>query len=210
MGEAELQKLIAGCLEQDRKDQKMLYKAFYGFAMGICLRYAGNRYEAAEIMNQGFFKVFKNLDKYNYDKPFKAWLGRIMMNASIDYYRSNLKMAYTEGLEKAEDVVQDDFPDKKLRYDDLLAMIQTLPQAYRTVFNLYAIEGYSHEEIGEILGISAGTSKSNLFKARDKLKKMVLEAEALPDNIRGTGHATIVAINPITLNVTFFNNGLFK
>lgn len=210
MGEAELRRLIEGSLKQDRKHQKMLYKTFYGYAMGICLRYAGNRYEAAEIMNLGFFKVFNHLGTYSFEKPFKAWIGRIMINTSVDYYRSNLKMLRTDDLEKAEELEHGDFPDKKLRYDDLLAMVRQLPHAYRTVFNLYAIEGYSHEEIGEMLGISPGTSKSNLFKARDKLKRMVLAAETLPDKPGNGTYATIVAINPVNLNVTFFNNGIFK
>ncbi len=210
MGEAQLQQLIAGCLKQDRKDQKMLYKTFYGYAMSICLRYAGNRYEASEILNHGFFKVFSNLNKYSTDKPFKAWIGRIMMNASIDYYRSNIRMANADDLEKAENLVHEDLPDKKLRYDDLLAMIQQLPNAYRTVFNLYAIEGYTHEEIAEMLGISTGTSKSNLFKARDKLKRMIIDAEDVSRDASGGAYSAIVAINPVNLNVTFFNNGLFK
>ena len=210
MGEAELQQLIAGCLRQDRKDQRMLYKAFYGFAMGICLRYAGNRHDAASIMNQGFLKVFTHLDKYDYDKPFKAWVGRIMMNVSIDHYRSNLKASYTDDLEKAEELSDGELPDKKLRYDDLLDMIQRLPQAYRTVFNLYAIEGFSHEEIGQMLGISAGTSKSNLFKARDKLKKMIAEAEVLPEDRSGSSYSTIVSIHAENLNVAFFYNRIFK
>lgn len=210
MGEAQLHQLIAGCLKKDRKDQKMLYKTFYGFAMSICLRYAGNRYEASEIMNLGFFKVFTNLEKYSAEKPFKAWLGRIMMNASVDYYRSNYKTSHADDLEKAEDVIHEDMPDKKLRYDDLLAMIQKLPHAYRTVFNLYAIEGYTHEEIAEMLGISPGTSKSNLFKARDRLRKMVMEADVLPRDTNGGAYSASVAINPVNLNVTFFNNGLFR
>ena len=190
MGDAELSQLLAGCLKQDRKDQKALYKTFYGFSMGICLRYAGNRYQAAEIMNEGFFKVFTNLNKYNSDKPFKAWLGRIMINTSINYYRSNLKMAQMEDLEHAEDVSHFETPDSKLSYDELLAMVQKLPPAYRTVFNLYAIEGYTHEEIGNLLGISDGTSKSNLFKARDKLKKMIADAEKWDQRARGGNRHT--------------------
>ncbi len=210
MGDVELHQLIAGCLGQGRKEQKMLYKTFYGFAMSICVRYAGNRYEAAEIMNQGFFKVFKNLDKYDLDKPFKAWVGRIMMNTSIDYYRSNLKMAYTDDLDKAEEIADDNLPDKKLRYDDLLNMVQKLPQAYRTVFNLYAIDGYTHEEIGDMLGITSGTSKSNLFKARDKLKTMIEHAEVLPIG-SGNNYTNIVAVSPVNLKVNFYdNNGLIK
>jgi RNA polymerase sigma factor (sigma-70 family) len=181
MGEAELLQLLTGCLKQDRKDQKTLYKIFYGFAMAICLRYTGNRYEAAEVMNQGFMKVFTNLNKYDSKVPFKGWLGRIMINTSINYYHSNLKMAYMEDLDKAEGVSHFEMPDSKLRYDDLLAMVQTLPPAYRAVFNLYVIEGYTHQEIGKLLVISEGSSKSNLFKAKEKLKKMIGDAEQRGD-----------------------------
>lgn len=209
MGEAELHSLIEICLKDDRKGQKMLYKAFYGFAMGISLRYAGNRYEAAEILNQGFLKVFTNLHKFDSTRPFKAWLGRIMMNTAIDYYRSNLKMAYMDDLDKAEHITDNELPDKRINYQELLAMIQQLPQAYRTVFNLYAIEGYTHEEIGDMLGINVGTSKSNLFKAREKLKKMILKAAEIPeDGINGTRHTQIVAINAANLHLSFLNNGI--
>lgn len=206
MEEAAIPELIAGCLKQQRKDQKMLYQTFYGFAMGICLRYTNNRYEAAEVMNQGYLKVFTHLDKYDSGKPFKAWLGRIMMNTAIDYYRSNLRMAFSEDIETAEQIGNDDFPDRKLQYDDLLAMVQQLPQAYRTVFNLYAIEGYSHEEIGELLQISTGTSKSNLFKAREKLKQMITTADELPKGMSGNASNPIVAVHPLNLKVTFFNH----
>jgi RNA polymerase sigma factor (sigma-70 family) len=209
MGEADLQQLIEDCIQQDRKSQKMLYKAFYGFAMGICLRYANNRYEATEIMNQGFLKVFTNLHRYDDGRPFKAWMGKIMMNTSIDYYRSNLRMAYTDDLEKAEHVYDNnELPDKRIAYNELIAMIQQLPQAYRTVFNLYAIEGYTHEEIGTMLNINAGTSKSNLFKAREKLKKMILKAAEIPDGINGTSQTQIVAINAAHLHLSFLNNGI--
>ena len=209
MGEEELHQLINGCVKQDRKSQKLLYKAFYGFSMAICLRYAGNRDEAAEVLNQGFFKVFKNIERYDADRPFKAWLGKIMMNVSIDYYRANLKMAYTEDLEKAEHVGDGDYSDKNLNYNDLLAMVQRLPQAYRTVFNLFAIDGYSHDEIAEMLNINAGTSKSNLFKARQKLKQMILDADAKANNYnRGIDYTSTVAINAIGIKPMFFNNGI--
>src|SRR6201992_265142 len=211
MGEEELRQLIRGCIEQDRKCQKMLYKAFYGFAMGICLRYAGNRDEAAEVMNQGFFKVFTHLEKYDTSRPFKAWLGKIMMNASIDFYRANLKMAYTEDLDNAEHVTDGELVDRNLNYEDLLAMIQQLPQAYRTVFNLFAIDGYSHEEIGEMLNINPGTSKSNLHKARHKLKMMILKADEAGKNTNyntGMNFTTIVAINGADVSNVFFNNGI--
>jgi RNA polymerase sigma factor (sigma-70 family) len=211
MGEEELHQLIRGCIKQDRKCQKMLYKAFYGFSMGICLRYAGNRDEAAEVMNQGFFKVFTHIESYDITRPFKAWLGKIMMNVSIDFYRANLKMAYTEDIESAEHISDGDMVDKNLNYNDLLAMVQRLPQAYRTVFNLFAIEGYSHEEIGSMLNINVGTSKSNLHKARQKLKLMILKADSAANGNNynnGTNYNTsIVAINAISMNGVFLNKG---
>ena len=212
MGEEELRQLIGGCIKQDRSSQKMLYKAFYGFSMGICLRYANNREEAAEVMNQGFFKVFTRINTYDTSRPFKAWLGKIMMNVSIDYYRANLKMAYTEDLDAVEHVSNGDMADKKLNYDDLLAMVQKLPNAYRTVFNLFAIEGYSHDEIAEMLDITSGTSKSNLHKARQKLKLMILKADSAANNTNynsGTNYNTsIVAINAISMNGVFLNKGI--
>lgn len=210
MVDEELHQLIRGCIKQDRKCQKVLYKTFYGFAMGICLRYASDRDEAAEVMNQGFFKVFTHLEGFDTTRPFKAWLGRIMMNVSIDYYRSNLKMAYTDDLEKAEHISDGELADRKLNYDELLEMVQQLPQAYRTVFNLFAIEGYSHEEIGDMLGISPGTSKSNLHKARQKLKQMILNADvpAINNNNNRMNCSSIVAINSTDINGIFFNNGI--
>jgi len=209
MGEDELHQLVKSCLKDDRLSHKMLYKAFYGFAMGICLRYANNRYEASEIMNQGFFKVFKNLAKYDVNKPFKAWLGRIMVNTSIDYYRANLKVAYTEELDKAEHINDTDLADKNLSYNELLDMISLLPRAYRTIFNLFAIEGYTHEEIGEMLNISTGTSKSNLHKAREKLKKMIAESNRIPGINQTQANDNIVPITqhtPPNLSVSFVNN----
>jgi RNA polymerase sigma factor (sigma-70 family) len=212
MGEEEIHQLITGCAKQDRKCQKMLYKAFYGFAMGICLRYANDRDEAADVMNQGFFKVFTHIGKYDPARPFKAWLGKIMMNTSIDYYRANLKMAYAEDLDKAENLSDGELPDRKLNYDDLLSLIQQLPNAYRTVFNLFAVDGYSHEEISVMLNINIGTSKSNLHKARQKLKQMLLDIDAKTNNAQGYGggglsYSSIVAISTTDIR-SYFNRGI--
>lgn len=173
MVEDELQRIIDGCMKNDRKSQELLYKKLYAFAMKICLRTANNQYEASEILNEGFFKAFTNIEKYDQDRPFLAWLSRIMYNASIDYYRSNMKWTQFLGLEKSEQNHDDSVIEHQLDYEDLLSMIQRLPPAYRIVFNLYAIDGYSHEEIAEITGISASTSRSNLYKARQKLQQML-------------------------------------
>lgn len=173
MVEDELQRIIDGCLQYDRKSQELLYKKLYAFAMKICLRYADNQYEASEILNEGFFKAFTNIEKYDPGRPFLAWLAKIMYNASIDYYRSNLKWNQLVGLEKSEQKPAESVIEHKLDYEDLLSMIQQLPPAYRIVFNLYAVDGFSHEEIAAMTGISASTSRSNLHKARQKLQQML-------------------------------------
>lgn len=180
----ELLLLIKNCLKRDRKSQQLLYKKFYGYAMGICLRYTNNRDEAVEVLNQGFLKVFTHIDRFDLERPFKSWLGRIMMNASIDNYRSNLRTAYFEDIEEVDDVGDVNLSDSNLNYNDLLTMIQQLPPAYRTVFSLFAIDGYAHEEIGELLQISVGASKSNLHKARKKLKQMIVAIDESTKNIQ--------------------------
>jgi RNA polymerase sigma factor (sigma-70 family) len=209
MGEAELRDLISGCLLQNRKQQKKLYKAFYGFAMGICLRYAGNRYDAAEIMNHGFLNAFTHLEKFDQTKPFQAWLGRIMINASVDFYRSNLKWANTEDLDNVVDMGHYELPDRRLHYDDLLVIIQQLPNAYRTVFNLFAVEGFTHEEIAEQLGISPGTSKSNLFKAREKLKALIVAQDRFTIG-NGNRDIKIISYSAAYIGVSILINEIFK
>jgi RNA polymerase sigma factor (sigma-70 family) len=173
MVEQELQQIIDGCIEQDRHSQELLYKKLYGFAMSICLRYVENRNEASDVLNDGFFKALTNIDKYDKSWPFKTWLSKIMHNASIDYYRTNFKWMQLVGLERSDTKINDAAVEHKLDYEDLLSLIQRLPPAYRLVFNLYAVDGYSHEEIAEMTGISASTSRSNLHKARMKLQQML-------------------------------------
>jgi RNA polymerase sigma-70 factor (ECF subfamily) len=173
MVETEFQRIIDGCIEQDRQSQELLYKTFYGFAMKICLRFADNQYEASEILNEGFFKAFTNIEKYDKSRPFTTWFGKILYNTSIDYYRTNLRWSQFVDLEKSDTKMNDFNVEQKLDYEDLIAIIQRLPPAYRVVFNLYVVDGYSHEEIAEMTGITASTSRSNLHKARLKLQKML-------------------------------------
>jgi len=169
----EVIQLIEACTRQDRRAQKELYKLFYSLSMKICLRYAGDKQEAVVIKIDGFLRAFTSIAKYDLTRPFKTWLGKIMANAAVDHYRSRLRFISTE----LDDNYMQDYLDQEvydtLNYKDLLVMIQSLSPAYRTVFNLFAIEGYSHEEIAKLLNISVGTSKSNLFKARAKLTAMI-------------------------------------
>lgn len=166
--------IIKGCIDEDRRAQKDLYTVYYAMSLGICLRYANHRGDAISILNEGFFKVFKNISKYDFQKPFSVWIKKIMTNTAIDFYRAKIKQGTLVDVTIYEHtIVDDDSISQKLNYDDLLAMVHQLPPAYRTVFNLYAIDGYGHEEISDMLGIAVGTSKSNLHKARGRLAEMV-------------------------------------
>jgi len=169
------EKLREGCLRGNPSSQKKLYQSFYGFALAICLRYCNDRDEAVEVMNDGFFKVLTNFSKYDAEKPFKPWLSRVMTNTAIDHYRSRLRFGYMAEISEAEEITTEAVVYQKLNYEDLIKLVQRLPPGYRAVFNLYAIDGYNHEEIGKLLGISEGTSKSNLFKARQKLRRLLEE-----------------------------------
>lgn len=168
--------LLEGCRKSDRLSQELLYRQFYSYAMSVCLRYTRDKDEAIEILNDGFLKVFTKSELYDPDKSFKAWLRRIMINTALDYYRQNVKHYYHEGIEEAGNIAdRASAADNNITYEELIGLVQQLSPAYRTVFNLYVIDGYSHEEIAEHLDISTGTSKSNLARAREQLKKMLKE-----------------------------------
>lgn len=144
--------------------------------MSIALRYAQNKEEAIEILNDGFLKIFQHISEFDTTRPFKAWLAKIMVNTAIDHLRSKKRISFTEDITQVYDLGMDDKAMDKLSYDELLLLVQSLPPAYRMVFNLYVMEGYQHQEIAEQLGISEGTSKSNLFKAKKILKEKIEKA----------------------------------
>lgn len=168
--------IIQGCLNGGRKYQKLLYERFYGSMMVVCMRYTYDREEARDVLHEAFMKVFRNLQKFEQGTNLGAWIRRIMINTAIDHYRKQAKRPNLVEINHAvhevdmHDVVAD------LGAQEILAMVQKLSPAYRMVFNLYVIEGYSHKEVGKMLGISEGTSKSNLAKARAKLQRMILES----------------------------------
>jgi RNA polymerase sigma factor (sigma-70 family) len=168
-----IQELIAGCKKKDRKCQKGLYQIFYSYAMRMCIRYANDKEEAIELVNDGFMRVFININRYEDTRPFKSWLSTIMINTSIDHYRKQIKRIEMEELNARYDIEDRESILSHIHYEDLINLVQKLSVAYRTVFNLFAIDGYTHEEISSMLCISVGTSKSNLFKAREQLKKML-------------------------------------
>jgi RNA polymerase sigma-70 factor (ECF subfamily) len=177
-----LPQLLAACQRQERVAQRRLYGQFHGYAMAVCLRYARDRDQALEAANDGFLKVFRDLHRFDAHRhpddvagSFRGWLKRIMIHTAIDHYRANERHQHQQELDATTLNHADGAatPLDALSYDELLALVQRLPPAYRAVFNLAVIDGFAHEEIAEQLHISVGTSKSNLFKARAHLRNML-------------------------------------
>ncbi len=176
----ELQEHIRGCTLNKRESQKKLYSSFYGYAMSICHRYTTNEEDAIEILNDGFLKIFGEIYRF---KPaytdiissFKGWIGKIMVYTAIDHFRKNQKHKivgeFNETYMHLPDIAED--PLDKISHDEIIAAVQQLTPGYRTVLNLFIVEGFSHEEISKALDISVGTSKSNLAKARKQLQKII-------------------------------------
>lgn len=178
----ELSLHIERCASNSRESQKKIYSSFYGYAMAVCDRYTNNQDDSVEILNDGFLKIFKEIHRY---KPaysdvissFKGWLRKIMVYTAIDHFRKNHKHQFTANLDNGIIQVASGGEDAldRISYDEIIRSIQDLTPGYRTVLNLFIVEGFTHEEISEKLGISIGTSKSNLAKARRQLQKILFQ-----------------------------------
>lgn len=172
---------VAACINKERWAQQALYETHYSYLMGICLRYAVDEHEALDILHEGFLKIFRYIDRYEPGTSLKAWLSRIIVNTSIDYYRKNSRRR-TDDLAEADQAVSvQPGALSQLGEKEILAAIQQLTPAYRVVFNMYVVEGFSHKEIGEALGITESSSRSNLVKARTRLKEILLKKEGRGD-----------------------------
>jgi RNA polymerase sigma factor (sigma-70 family) len=167
------QQFIAALVKGDRTAQKVLYETHYGQLMSVCQRYAGSEDEAMDLLHESFIKIFKKIGRYESGTALLAWMRRITVNTAIDQYRRNVRRR-TEDLDQAY-TLSSDAPDVFAQFGarEILAAVQKLPPTYRTIFNLYVVEGYSHREIGEQLKINESTSRSNLVKARGKLQKVL-------------------------------------
>ncbi len=176
-----LKELIEGCVRNHRKSQESIYKMFYGKMMAICRRYTKNSDQAKDILQDGFIKVFKNIDKFNFEGSFEGWVRRIIVNTAIDFTRKAkndyLLMNENQSIDDFdEDLLDEDDEEpyeNPLKVGDVIEGMNKLSKAYRTVFNLYVFDNYTHQEIADALNISVGTSKSNLAKARANLKKIL-------------------------------------
>ncbi|QKJ29143.1 sigma-70 family RNA polymerase sigma factor [Mucilaginibacter mali] len=168
--------LIDRCKQGSLKHQEMLYKHFYGFAMGIARRYCFNPDDVMEVVNDGFIKIFKTVHSYDTGKPFKAWLRTIIVNTAIDRRRKELKHQLNIELDNAAPVKAGTYIIETINARDIIKLMDNLPAIQRTIFNLYEVDGYSHDEIAGMLNIPASSSRVYLTRAKEKLRKLIVAA----------------------------------
>jgi RNA polymerase sigma factor (sigma-70 family) len=181
------EKIIAGCKKGDGRSQEELYHLLAPGMYGLCLKYAGDKDDAKDIMQEGFIKVFQKIDQFGGKGSFEGWVKRIMINTALEKNRSLMD---TYSLDEKVTIVEDmGYINilEELSAEDLLKLIQQLTPQYRMVFNLFAIEGYNHKEIGEMMGITEGTSKSNLSRARIILREKIKLLYKIPGETRKNG-----------------------
>lgn len=165
--------MLEGCLKGRRKHQEILYRQYYAFGMSITLRYLPTREDALEVLNDSFLRVFQNLDSFDIEKPFKTWFRKILVNTSIDFLRKNSKLIMQGEPSVMENqwAIEPEFV-KEMSGSEIIALFDGLPVQQRLVFNLYEVEGYNHEEIGGMLDVSPGTSRSSLSRAKKTLRTL--------------------------------------
>ena len=165
--------LIQGCINKDRTMQRLLYDTYAPKMYGVCLRYAGNENDANDIMQEGFIKVYKNIGKFRSEGSFEGWIRRIFVNTAIEHYRKKVKLYNVT--EAQENTIEDKELSAldSLAAKDILKIVDELSPGYKAVFNMHVVEGYSHKEIANILGITEGTSKSQLARAKGVLRNLI-------------------------------------
>jgi RNA polymerase sigma-70 factor (ECF subfamily) len=177
-----LNDIVKRCVKGDRKAQRELYEKYYSKMMGVCYRYTNNTEDARDILQDGFVKVYSNIKKYSFNGSLEGWIRRIIVNTAIDHFRKHKDVFFVDDEEgyilENSKVESDDSIYSQFAVEVIMEAIQQLSPAYKTVFNLNVIEGYQHKEIAQKLNISEGTSKSNLAKAKMKLREILLEKEA--------------------------------
>jgi len=169
---SELEQLIQGCIRNERGAQEKLYHLFYPRMMALVRRYIDQEMQAEEVLNNGYLRAFQKIKQYNFQGSFEGWLRKIIFHAVADYVKQNARYSKSIVLIEKDEYVHKDHADK-LYYDQLLELVQLLPDATRTVFNMYVMDGFTHKEIGNLLGISEGTSKWHLSEGRRVLKERI-------------------------------------
>ncbi|ETZ23999.1 MULTISPECIES: RNA polymerase sigma factor [Pedobacter] len=174
-----INELLEGCKAGNRKMQEALYRQTAPKMLVVCMRYAKDKMEAEDVLQMGYIKIFQKINEYRGDGAFEGWIRKVMVNTAIESYRKNLRTMNVVPIEDAYDQPSTGFDFSRLGMQDLLKVIQKLADGYRVVFNMYIIEGYSHKEIAETLGISEGASKSQLSRARAILKEEIIKMEGI-------------------------------
>lgn len=169
--------ILDGCQQNNRHCQKMLYEQYYPFLLGICYRYVQDVNDARFLVNEGFFKILTRLDKYDRHIPFEVWIRRVMVNTVIDHFRKNAKRKHLVALQEDDGYLQlpgdMNYAETEVEAEYLQQMLLQVPEVSRRVFNLFAIDGYSHKEIAELMQISEGTSKWHVSSARQVLRGLL-------------------------------------
>lgn len=178
------QEIINGCRKQQRLFQEHLYKTHYGMFLKVCARYAKDMEDAEQLVNDGFLKIFRNIDSYKESGSFEGWMRRIMVNTCLDYLKSSylknsMQMQFNGNLESKEIRSYDADALSNIELKELVKLIQGLPHMTRTVFNLYVFEEYTHRQIGELLGISEGTSFWHVSNGRKLLQKKIISTNVM-------------------------------
>ncbi|MDD3876790.1 MAG: RNA polymerase sigma factor [Bacteroidales bacterium] len=169
--------IIEGCCKGDKRCQELLFKKYKAVLFGLSLRYCKCREDAEDVLQEGFVKIFSGIKTFRMEGSFEGWLKRIVVNTALNHYKANLKFSF---MQNYDDINENDLAganelhEQKFSSEELMAMVQSLPDGYRVVFNLYAIEGFSHKQIAEMLNINENTSKSQLSRARQVLQKKLI------------------------------------
>jgi RNA polymerase sigma-70 factor (ECF subfamily) len=172
------QQLITGCLNGDRRTQKALYDLYSRKMMGVCLRYVSDRETARDLLQEGFIKVFLSIRSYAGRGSFEGWMRTVFVNGALEYLRKTDVLRNSADTECIENLsASEENAESKLSADDLMRLIRKLPEGFRTVFNLYAVEGYSHKEIADMLHVTESTSRSQYVRARKWLQEQIKQLE---------------------------------
>lgn len=171
------EEIIQGCIRNDRAMQKELYQRYSGRMFAICLRYARSRDEGQDMLQEGFMKIYKKISQFSREHSFEGWMKRVFVNTAITHYRNNLKYYYQEEINEVHENagIHHNVDDYEYSKEEMMDVIAKLPDGYRVVFCAFAIEGFKHKEIGEMLGIDESTSKSQYHRARKMIQQKLYE-----------------------------------
>lgn len=183
--------IIEGCLKNEAKFQELLYRNSSAQLYAVCVGYTKNKEEAKDLLQEGFMRIFKNIHTFQNEAPLQAWMRRIVVNTAIDYYRKSLRSIKTADYNEEVELADVSMNLQQLDLNYFKNIIAKMPDGYRVIFNLYAVEGYNHREISELIGISEGTSKSQFSRARKYLQDIIIkENNNVENNINYYGKST--------------------